>query len=184
MILVAALSLAAGGCGGGAMTSTLGLPSPGELPALPKIPTAPAASTYVKAGPVEVYSNVARGATACWFGAGGQLKASHIFYADADPPSAGGKAEIALVERDPSAVSSRGAKAYRIALLPEGEGTKIDHTNIKFADPLVAAVQADVHRFSEGDVACAETGPLAPKVEAVAAVAAGAKDKRTAPRKR
>ena len=162
------------------MTASLGLPSPAKLPELPKfadlpaIATHPAASTYAKAAPVEVYAQVARGATSCWFGAGGQLKASHIFYADAEPPSAGGKAEIALVERDPAAVSSRGAKSYRISLGLEGDGTRIEHTNLKLAEVLVSAVQADVHRFSKGDLACAESGPLAPRVEAVAASAAGA----------
>jgi hypothetical protein len=145
---------------------TLGLPSPAELPTLPKIAVAPAASTYSKAVPVEVYAHVARGATSCWFGAGGSLKPSHIFYADADPPSSGGKAEIALVERDPAAVSSRGAKAYRISLTPEGEGTRIEHTNTKLGDALVNAIQADVHRFSEGDLACASRGPTAPSAPA------------------
>jgi len=173
LVVYAAVGL--GGCGGNSMTASLGLPSPAQLPELPKIDlpkiaAAPASSTYTKAGPVEAYEQVARGATSCWFGAGGQLKASHIFYADADPPSAGSKAEIALVERDPAAVSSRGSKAYRISLRPEGEGTRIEHTNLKLADALVGAVQADVHRFSEGDLACASSGPLAPKVEAVAAV--------------
>ncbi len=172
-----------GGCGGSSITASLGLPSPAQLPALPKmselpkIATVPASSSYAKAAPLEVYAHVARGITSCWFGAGGQLKASHMFYADAAPPSAGGKAEIALVERDPAAVSNRGAKAYRISLGPEGEGTRVEHANLKLSEELIGAAQADVHRFLEGDLTCAGEGPLAPRQAPVAVVAAPGKSK-------
>jgi len=47
-----------------------------------------------------LYELVARGALGCWFGAGGPLKTSHVFQAEAAPPAEGGAAEIVLHERE------------------------------------------------------------------------------------
>jgi hypothetical protein len=160
----ATLALAAAGCTGGVSTAALTLPVT-ALPPLPKLPELPAAQGHASGPPIEAYAQVARGATTCWFGAGGSLKKTHVFYADADPPSSGGKAEIAIHERDLSGPTPRGAKVYRISFSGEADGTRIEHTNHKLGDDLVSAIQSDVHRFSRGDRGCASTGALAPRLE-------------------
>lgn len=154
-----------GGCGGGVATSSLGLSAAVELPSLSKLPSLPAARGYVAAAPTEAYALVARGATSCWFGAGGPLKISHIFHAEADPPSNGGRVEIALLERDMAAQTPRGPKAYRIGFGGEGNGTRIEYTNHKLPDALAAGIEADVHRFAGGDLTCAAVGATAPRLE-------------------
>lgn len=173
------------GCAGGASTGSLGLPAAPELPKLPaaltELPKLPAAHDHVGAAPVDVYSLIARGATRCWFGAGGALRKTHIFNADAEPPSSGGKAEIGLLERDVSAQNGRGARVYRIVLSPDASGTRIDQENQKLPEALVAAVKADVHRFANGDIECARSGAMAPVVDTP--VAAPARTK-AAPKKK
>lgn len=190
-ILVVLASSAIGGCGGGVATSSLGLPAAASLPNLPSLPdlpdlpALPGSSGYSKVSPTDAYAQVARGVTSCWFGAGGTLKKTHMFYADADPPSSGGKAEIALIERDrdPLAASQRGAKVYRIAFGAEGSGTRIEHVNHKLSEPLVAGIEADVHRFAAGDLTCATAGAMMPKLEPapVAVVPVKIKGKRKPP---
>ena len=158
------------GCGAGTSTASLGLPAAPTLVSLEQVAQAvkpgPVASAtgYVPSPSTETYALVARGVTSCWFGAGGALKASHIFYADAEPPSSGGKAEIALLERDPSAPSMRGSKTYRISLVPDGTGTKLELINHKLPESTTTALALDVHRFAAGDLSCAATGPLVPVV--------------------
>lgn len=185
------ISVAAGlaACGGGATTASLGLPSPPALPGLdkmaklPELPKVAASVGHAELPTTEVYALIARGATSCWFGAGGALKTSHVFYADADPPSVGGKAEIALLERDPTAQGNRGNKTYRVSLMAEGTGTRIELTNHKLSDEVATAVAGDVHRFAAGDLKCAEAGATAQIIEPVAVPAAEAKGRKAPPKR-
>ncbi len=172
--LVPVMALA--GCAGTGTTASLGLPAAPELPKMPaalaELPKLPAAHGHAQGSPLEVYSHIARGATRCWFGAGGALRKTHIFNADAEPPSTGGKPEIGLLERDPAAQNGRGARAYRIALVADASGTLIDQESQKLPEALVTAIKADVHRFAQGDLDCATTGALAPVLEMPPLVAA------------
>src|SRR5262245_21761566 len=57
-------------------------------------------ATTVPGDPTSIYTLVARGIHACWFGAGGPLSNSHVFRAEAQSPTKGGQAEIMIHERD------------------------------------------------------------------------------------
>jgi len=72
---------------------------------------------------------------ACWFAASGPLKETHIFHADAAPPSRGGDVEIVLHERDTSLRDQRGARALRIALRVRREARRFRITVVKLARP-------------------------------------------------
>jgi hypothetical protein len=157
-------SFVCSGCGSTLSTASLGIPAPGELPKLPSLPAEHGRSSLP---PIETYALVARGATTCWFGAGGPLKKTLVFYADADPPSSGGKAEIALLERIEGAETNRGARAYRIGLVESAGGTTIEQSNVKLPAALAEAVEADVLRFARGKLECAGVGPTAPQPEVV-----------------
>lgn len=182
VLMVVGLGCAA--CGGGISTASLGIPAATELPALPKLPSLPEVHGQSSLPPTEVYALVARGATSCWFGAGGALRQTHVFYADADPPSSGGKAEIAILERVQGGETVRGPRAYRIALSPSAGGTVIEQSNQKLPEALATAVEADVGRFARGALACAGSGPTAPQVMAVAAPAAAAAKPKAKPRQK
>lgn len=142
--------VAAGGC------------TPANLPSLPtgSAPTAPGAtnvtetSTIVQGTPTEVYALVARGALRCWFGADGPLRSSHIFHAEATPPSQGGAAEIALHERDPTAPDPRGIRAYRITFASAAVGVQVGIANLKIASPLAELMADDVKVWAGGGKSC------------------------------
>lgn len=159
-------------CGGSVSTASLGLPSAPELPSLPKLDDLaklPKVHGQYATTPIETYALVARGATSCWFGAGGALRKAYVFYADADPPSSGGKAEIILHERDPAAPTPRGAKAYRIGFSSEADMTKVSPENTKLPTAMAQDIEKDVYRFAGGDLACASAGSLARVAEPVLA---------------
>ena len=107
--------------------------------------------------PVEVYSRVARGALKCWFGPDGSLKATHVFHARVDPPSAGGAAEIAVHTRE--AGSNHGVlRAYGILIRPAGEGSAIEIQNVRFPDRDAELMRADVAHWIAGKEGCAIVG--------------------------
>src|SRR5262245_35396978 len=64
------------------------------------VPAAPVASGPIEMSliapgtPTGVFTQVAHEALRCWFGAGGPLKATHVYRADAQPPAKGGNAVI------------------------------------------------------------------------------------------
>ncbi len=141
--LFAAISvLLLSGCAAQTITSALpAIDSPGE-------------PTRVSGLPAEVYSLIARGATSCWFAAGGQLKATHIFHADVDPPARGGGVEIAIHERDIKGEKPWGVKAFRINLIGSGEQTNIVVENLKVPEPIAALMRADVFHWVTGGRDC------------------------------
>jgi len=136
------IAAAAGACTGGA-----------ELPALPELPgtneplRAPGHVT-------DVYMRIARGAAACWFGADGALKRSHIFYAEVDPPSRGETAEITVHEIDRTQASPWGRRAFRVLLAPADGATGIAVENINMPEEVARRMRADVFQWTEGNMAC------------------------------
>ena len=131
--LVSVLGLAA--CGSTSLTETIGVA---------------VGSTVQPEPPVEIYSRVARGALSCWFGVNGSLKKTHVFHADAAPPSAGGEAEIVLHERDTAAQSPRSLRAFRVVFAKSNEGTQVKIENLRFPEAMANDMKADVVRWSGG----------------------------------
>jgi hypothetical protein len=152
---------------------------PSPLTALPKIgdvttaatppspePSEGAASTLtallsssdnVVGSPTDVYTRIARGVLTCWFGAAGPLKTTHIYHAAADPASKGGKSEIEIFQKDPTASDPRSLRAYRVAILPSGSTAKVEVENIKIAEPLASRLGADVLRWSKAEGGCGDS---------------------------
>ncbi|MDX2158119.1 MAG: hypothetical protein SFW09_16585 [Hyphomicrobiaceae bacterium] len=139
--------------------------------------------------PVEIYARVARGALKCWFGPMGSLKATHAFHAKADPPAAGGAAEIIVHTRDTSQPNQGALRAYRIGISPSGAGSQLEAENVRFAEAQAAAMTADVAQWASGKDGCSVLGvggwdalppaSAAEKGPAVAKDRLPAKEKRT-----
>lgn len=177
------LSIAASGCllavivlGGCAGSAGIGVGSAltaGSLPA----PDALIASNP----PTTVYAEIAQKALSCWMGPKGPLKASHIFHADAASPTTGGRAEIALHERDLSQPHPWGGRVFRVELSPAGGGTdtRIEMVNIKLPHDLADALRTDVSNWAKGADGCQAQVVRPPVPEPVAApvVAKGKKKK-------
>lgn len=106
----------------------------------------------------ELYSRVAGGALKCWFGADGPLKSSHVFNADAAPPSRGGAAEITVHERDSlarSQAASRGIRAFRISIEPiAADKARLSLQAGKLAPDLAAALEKDALAYAYGRTSC------------------------------
>ena len=116
---------------------------------------APFETTTIAPGtPTEVYALVAGGALRCWFGAGGPLKATHVFHAEAAPPAQGGAAEIVLHERDPSLRDQRGPRAFRVAFTGDSGGVRVAIATIKVAAPLSELMVRDVVVWASGGSGC------------------------------
>lgn len=145
--ITAILALMAAGCGTNldslVATSSLGLTSNASVHAEP---------------PVEVYSRVARGALACWFGPNGSLKKTLVFHADVAPESKGGTAEIVLHQRDTAAESPRSLRAYRIVIERTGEGSRMISENMRLPEAVARDMQADLGRWAGGQTGCAMVG--------------------------
>lgn len=112
-------------------------------------------ASYVVSGePTEVYSEVARGALACWMGADGPLKRSHIFQAEAAPPARGGAAEITLHERDATLPDQRGVRAFRVSLAQTAGGTRVAVSAPKLPPDFTQAMAGDVQTWANHGQGC------------------------------
>lgn len=127
--------------------------------------------------PIDLYAQLARSANACWFGADGPLKKSHIFTAEAAPPSNGGHAHIILLERDVSVADQRGVRAFQIVMTPIATGSQVAIANARLSPEAALAMGRDVTAWSRGEASCmlrsvmpAAPAPL-PQQNPVAAVA-------------
>lgn len=147
------LGLLAGGC-----------TSASPLPTLPDIAEALSIDEDAVVGsPTEVYSRVARGAMACWFGAAGPLKTGYVYHAAAQPAGKGGKAEIVIHERDQQSDNPKGLRAFRVQITPKGETANVAVENLKLEGPLAVSMEKDVRRWAGGAIGCAEpAGEWAP----------------------
>lgn len=133
----------------------LNIPANLSLPALPTDLSLPTGQTVVSGSALDAYSAVARGALVCWVGADGPLKLTHIFHAEAMPPSSGGGAEIVLHQRDPSQPSPRGVRAMRIAFSDTGGNTaRVDFENMKLPQDLGDAMKKDALAWAAKAESC------------------------------
>jgi len=140
--------------------------SPLTLPELPPIPTVGSLPDLSSLGseepklvgsPTELYTRIARGAMACWFGTAGPLKGTHIYHAEAESPAQGGRSEIVIFERnlaDPA--SPRGVRALRISIAEAGAVTPLTVEPAKLPEPMAKRLTADVYRWASGEVQCAK----------------------------
>lgn len=109
----------------------------------------------VQGSVTDAYSRVANKALNCWFGGHGPLKATHVFAADAPPPSSGAAAEIVIHEKDTGAPSPRGTRAFRITLARESdETTRLTLQAGKLAPDLVEAMERDTVAWGHGRDSC------------------------------
>ncbi len=141
-LLVFAFAILQAGCETTSLSASLGA-SPNSAHAEP---------------PIEIYSRIARGALACWFGAQGSLKKSHIFNADVAPETAGGGAEIVIHERDPTADNPRSFRAYKVAIGRSGDGSNVQVENMRMPVNVAKDMDGDVLRWSKGQVGCSVVG--------------------------
>jgi hypothetical protein len=139
----------------------LGLPSVADLSAgaLPSVAALIPDHDRVVGTPTEVYTHVARGVLTCWFGADGPLKSSHIYHADAEPPSRGGHSEIEIFAKDVSAEDPRALRAFRVVIATVDGSTKLEVENLKIPEPLASRLDRDVHRWAADGEGCGD-GPV------------------------
>ena len=183
MAFTVLLAIGAGACSSANLPQLPAGSAPVETGAVASGPAeaAPFETTTIAPGtPTEVYALVAGGALRCWFGAGGPLKASHVFHAEAAPPAQGGAAEIVLHERDPSLRDQRGPRAFRVAFTGDPGGVRVGITTIKVAAPLSELMVRDVVVWASGGAGC-QARALSPAPPQSAAPAQKS-DKTKAPR--
>lgn len=112
--------------------------------------------------PTDLYTQVARGALSCWFGADGPLKRTHVFTAEAAPPAKGGHAEIVLQERGPDQAEQRGARVFQVAFAVAPGGTEIAMASQKLPPEVAQAMKRDVEMWARGQSGCELRTVLAP----------------------
>ena len=110
--------------------------------------------------PTELYIRIGRGAGVCWFGTHGTLKTTHIFHAEAEPASRGGRSEIIIHEKDLSMPNPRGARAFRVQIVPAGDSAALDIENLRFAPAIGHTMIADVRRWARNDLTCTSTSQM------------------------
>ena len=120
--------------------------------------------------PTDVYALVARGALGCWFASNGPLKATHVFRADAAPPSQGGQAEIVLHERDVSMRDQRGARAFQVKFASDAARVRVDMIVVRIGPPLAEPMLQDVEVWARGGAGC-QTRAVSPAASRRAAAA-------------
>jgi hypothetical protein len=142
-------------------------------------PVAPLETSLVASGSsIEVYAQLARGMMACWLGASGPLKQSHIYNADAQPAAAGGSAEIVLHERDATLRDQRGVRAFRVQISPDPAGALVAVASLKMGPRHASAMMRDVAVWAKGGSGC-ELGALFPPPAPPPAAAKPPKTKKT-----
>jgi len=124
-----------------------------KLPELPQL-VGPGEPMRAPGSVTDVYARIAQGTRACWFGADGALKATHIFHADVAPASKGGIAEIAVHEYHPEGESRWGRRVFLVTLHPADGQTAIAVENLSMPDPIASQMRADVFQWSQGGTGC------------------------------
>jgi len=125
-----------------------------------------ATATTVPGEPVAIYTLVARGIHACWFGAGGPLRNTHVFRAEAQSQTKGGEAEITIHERDLAQADQRGQQAVRIAFENAAGLVRVAIAVTKvppgYGEPMVR----DVGAWAKGQAGCELRASFPPAPEA------------------
>ncbi len=135
--------------------------------------------TIAAGTPTDIYARVASGALRCWFGANGPLKATHIFNAEAAPPSDGGVAEIVVHERDLTSRDQRGTRAFRVAFVGRGGNVEVGISPLKLGAADVGADGAGRGDLGAGRQRLQRARPRARPCEVAAPPANPAKSKAT-----
>ena len=164
MAFTVVLAIGAGACSSANLPQLPAGSAPVETGAVASGPAeaAPYETTTIAAGtPTEVYARVAGGALRCWFGAGGPLKATHVFHAEAAPPAQGGAAEIVLHERDASLRDQRGPRAFRVSFTGNSGSVRVGIATIKVAAHMGELMVRDVVVWASGGAGC-QVGALSP----------------------
>ena len=104
--------------------------------------------------PTSLYTLVARGIHACWFGAGGPLGNTHVFRAEAQSPTKGGQAEIIIHERDVALTDQRGPQALRIAFENNGGVVRVATKVLKVPPGYGEPLTRDVETWAKGGSGC------------------------------
>jgi|KBSSwiStaDraftv2_1062776.scaffolds.fasta_scaffold43677_5 hypothetical protein len=151
-----ALAALAGGCSANGMPTLQSLlPPPIETNSTAAAAAAPSAPTEtslsVPGTPTNVFAQVAQGMLGCWFGSG-PLKASHVYRAEAEPPTKGGEAEIVIHERDLTLRDQRGTRAYKVMFAGEGSGVRVTIMPLKIEAKLAEAMARDVETWAKEGV--------------------------------
>jgi hypothetical protein len=162
------------------------------LPSLPSAVNAPVSAEDTVSGqtietaiivpgtPTDIYALVARGALRCWLGPDGPLHATHVFEADAQPPSDGGLAHIIIHERDPTMGDQRGVQAFKVSFDIAPGGTRVVTTPIKMPEQTAPLMVRDVQAWARGETNCqaiaaAPQQPATPATPATQAKPTGAR---------
>lgn len=147
------LAALVGGCSANGMPTLQSLlPPPTETSSL-ATPARPFETTVLASGtPTGVFAQVAQGALGCWFGAGGPLRTSHVYRAEAEPPAKGGEAEVVIHERDLSLRDQRGPRAYRISFASEMGSVRVTAAALKLELKLAEAMARDVEMWAKEGV--------------------------------
>lgn len=156
---------------GAAASLLVGACANASAPTLPTLPEIAAALSLnedeVVGSPTEVYARVARGAMSCWFGSAGPLKPNHIYHAQAEPASQGGKSEIVIHERDRTSENPKGLRVFRVSIEPKDETASVAIENLKLPETLAKSMDGDVRRWAAGAIGCTKGGndwsPQAPE---------------------
>jgi len=169
--LLGSKGLFLGGCAGGPQMPSL--PQLGAVADVSKIAVGSLSSNEAHHHPLrsaDVYSRIARGANACWFGPRGRLSTSHILHADAAPSMNGGGVEIVVHERAVDQPKPWGYKAFRVLLsesagmdgTPGAGGTSIAVENSRIPDTEALRMRAEVFQWAAGTEGC-KSDPAANK---------------------
>jgi hypothetical protein len=130
-----------------------------------------AGGTKAPGQPVDVYTRIARGAKACWFGPGQGLATGYVFAAEVQPEDKGGEAVITIF--DAAADNKRGLKAFAISMVKAGTSDSKDSLvgseNFRIKEPFAQTMAKDVERWAAGQTSCApdeqQWEPAAPEAE-------------------
>ncbi len=156
VLLTAAALLA--GCSG-TSPSLPGVAMPDVATITPKL--TPADAPRPVGAPTEIYTRVGRGILTCWFGPAGPMKPAYIYHADAEPPSKGGASVISIHQRDREASDPRSIRAWKLAIIPDPEGTKVEIENFKLPPAIAEPLARDAHRWAAGEENCSDAPILA-----------------------
>ena len=162
LIIPLVVAIASSACAGGPQPPTL--PPANKMIELVKLnaPTLVSEPSVVSATSATVYSRIARGTRECWFGPGGRLNKSHIFFAAANSSVDGGAVEITVHERAINQPKPWGYKAYRIKLKEapgldgstSGGNTSIEVENVRMTDQQARWMRQEIFRWANGKTGC------------------------------
>lgn len=175
-LLFMGLVLVAGGCSSnglpnlGSGTGQIETSAAGSTAAGPtqshSVPIA--TGTMVSGEPIAVYTLVARGIHACWFGAGGPLRNTHVFRAEAQSQTKGGEAEIIIHERDMAQGDQRGQQAARISFENAAGLVRVGIAVTKVPPGYGEPMARDVEAWAKGQSRCELRASFPPAPEAAA----------------